>query len=193
MLYLLFLLIFTLSIFILTKLYYAMQKLYWTKEGTTHLLKNDVDTLVTLQVNLVGNSTFSICNSQYVVTKKGFWNPIVQVMLQDKTVLQLTHSLWTTKGRITFADGTVYANELSSKGGLKLRFTSGENEVLTYGITFEKNRPVLTFTFGTAAIETEKLYIFAALGMVLFAAIYSEVASGDSDMTTFTQLTTFNQ
>ncbi len=168
-----------------------MQHLHWTKEGKMHLLKNGADTLVMLNVNLLGNSTFAIGNHQYLVCKKGFWNPVVRVMLQDKTVLQLTHSLWTTKGQITYNDGTVYTKELSSKGGLKIRFVKNENEVLAYGIDYKNHRPFLTFSSSPATIESENLLILSALGMVLFAAIYSEVAGGDSDMTTFTQLTTF--
>jgi hypothetical protein len=166
-----------------------MQHLKWIKEGYRYTLKSDETFLMTLHIYPAAGAAFILNEKEYVISTKGIWNPSIYVTTSGKEILKLTHSIWSSKGKILFNDGTEYYNEYTSKGGLQLRFTDAGNEILSYAVAFENKRPLLKFTLGNEMIDAEKLLILAALGMTLFSSAFREIA-GENDITTVAMLLT---
>lgn len=164
-----------------------MEKLSWTNEGNKYFLKSGESILMTLQVYPAATAEFNLNGKKYVISTKGIWNPCCYITSEEKEILKLTHNFWSSKGKIVFLDGTECNSEYTSRGGLKLRFSEAEKEVLSYGVSFENKRPHLIFKLGFEMIDAEKLLILAALGMTMFSSLFKEIA-GESDSTTLPTL-----
>jgi hypothetical protein len=166
-----------------------MEKLNWTKKGHTHILKNGESVLLTLHIHPTTGADFILNGKEYTIGTKGIWSRYYYITSGENEILKLTHNFWSSKGKITFNDGSECTNEYTSKGGLKLRFADAENEILSYSMVFENKKPTLKFKLGLEMIDAEKLLILAALGMTLFSGILQEIG-GDGDAATMVLLAT---
>jgi len=156
-----------------------MQQLHWVKQGMQFYLKKGNETLVELTLNLKGLSSFTLNSKQYVASRKGAWNPGYFIAEKGQAVLSLKYGFWGSKGNIAFSDGAMYTCNYKSKGGLKMRFFNGEEELMAYGLGFENKRPVLNFSIGATTQITEKILLLAALGLIAFYPLFMSTAGGD--------------
>ena len=160
-----------------------MINIKWLIKDSQYTLESENETLVNL-TNIPGkNPVFTLNNTEYIVSLKGFWNPSYYIHCNKQEVVKITHSIWVSKGIIAFQDGTNYVSKYSNKGGLSLTFWQEETELLKYSIGFENKKPILNFSIGTAIIDADKLLILSTIGMIIFSGVYNEMASG-SDITT---------
>ncbi len=162
-----------------------MKKLYWTKKGDDYLLKNDEEVLLSLFFKLSGTSSFIINNKEYIISKKGFWNPGYFIKHNEEYILKLTHHFWGSNGKIVFNDGTEYTTDYKTRGGLKLRLTEEDREILAYKTQFVNSRPVMNFQVSENMLDADKLLIMAALGMTIYTTIFGEDGTSDADTATF--------
>lgn len=156
-----------------------MRNLKWIKEDKRYLLKSDESSMIDLTITSAGAASFFIANKQYQVSKKGFFSPAYIVQSEGEEILKLSHGFWGSSGRIAFSDGSVYTSEYKNKGGLKMRFMDGENEILSYGRNVENKKLVPSFSIGISMVDADKLLILAALGVIIFQCLFSEDSSGD--------------
>ena len=156
-----------------------MENLKWVKEDKNYILKNDEVAMVNLSISLAKGSSFIIHDKQYQISRKSFWKTGYLVRYNDKEILTLSDNFWGSNGKILFNDGTVYSINFKTKGGLKMRFMDGENEILSYTTAIENKKNVIVFSIGTATTDAEKLLILSALGMMIFTISFGDDASGD--------------
>jgi hypothetical protein len=158
-----------------------MNNLKWVIEDGKYLLKKDARTLLDLTINLEKGSLFTIGKKQFRINRKGFWKTAFTVTCNDKEILTLSDSFWGNNGKIIFNDGTIYRFKFTTRGGLKMWFMEGENELLRYTASFDNRKYVMGFSTGRPAIESEKLLVLAALGMAIFTSSYIDNSAGGDD------------
>ncbi|MFY7965579.1 MAG: hypothetical protein ACOVO1_11820 [Chitinophagaceae bacterium] len=155
-----------------------MQNLHWKKVDNTHFLCGENETLLTLQINTNGNSSFKINSKEYTISKKGFWNPVIHIDAENTHILTLTHSLWGNSGRVVFYDGKTYTSYFKTGSHFKYSFLNNDREILSYNNIFVDKKSYLQFQIIEALLDADKLLILAALGMKVFST-YSKEISGD--------------
>ena len=158
-----------------------MKNLQWQKTQNAYLLKNEEEVLLDLTLNPAKTSYFTLDNKKFSIKITGFWQPIYSVFEGDNEIAKLTHNFWGSDGKISFNDDTFFTSQYKYKGGFKLIFADGENEVLRDGTEVIEKKHEVTFSVGFAMVDAEKLLILAALGKVIFTTLYME-ASGDDVM-----------
>lgn len=164
-----------------------MKNLTWIQEDEKWRLKNDEAILVDVTINLASTSTFSIEHKQYQVVKKGFFSPVYIVQSNEGDILNLSHSFWGSKGRIVFNDGAIYSCDYKYKGGFKMHFMDGDNNILSYARAIENKKTVPAFSIGISMVDAEKLLILSALGLILLQSLFMEDSS-DNDVALLTSI-----
>ena len=161
-----------------------MKNLKWVKEDQKYFLKNDHTLLLTLNFHAAAIADFILNEKEYLVNRKGSWNPAYYVTASGKEIIKLTHSFWGSRGKIICWDNTVYKCEYINKGGLKVRFLDGENELFSYYLSTETKQLTISFNIGTHMEDAEKLLLLSVLGMVLFTSLAGENFSKNDDNST---------
>jgi hypothetical protein len=158
-----------------------MKNLKWIKEDQNYFLKSDDASLIKINITSVNFADFILNEKEFVIRKKGAWNPAYYVTESGKEIIKLTHSFWGSKGKIICWDDTVYKCEYINKGGLKVRFLDEENELLSYYLSLESKQQPINFNLGTSMEDAEKLLLLVALGMLLFTSLIGENYSNNED------------
>lgn len=158
-----------------------MKNLRWVKEGEKYFLKSDDTSLIILNISPQAGADFILNEKEYVIKRRGIWNPAYYVTESGIEILKLTHSFWGSKGRIICWDDTIYKCEYLNKGGLKVRFLEEENELLSYYLSLEEKQQKISFSIGNYMEDGEKLLLLVAFGMVLFTSLVGENYSNNDD------------
>ena len=153
--------------------------LQWTKEGNKHLLKNDGYTQIELTIQTGGKSICIINGIQYIISSKGFWQPVYQIQKEGVEILKLTHSFWGSNGTIQFENGSTYSLKYTTGSNFKLIFRDAENDIITYGTARANNQLAMTYHIGISMVDADKILLLSALGMVIFYSMCREFMSDD--------------
>jgi hypothetical protein len=161
-----------------------MDNLVWIKEGEKYFLKTENNVLIVLTHQTIANAIVTINQKNYSIYRKGSWRPAFYIKEEETEIVKLSHNFWGSNGKIICWDDTVYKCEYLNKGGLKLRFLDGENELFSYNLTVEPQKQTISFSIGNSMEDAEKLLLLVALGMVLFASLVGDNISSNDDNAT---------
>ncbi|GCC51754.1 hypothetical protein SanaruYs_19830 [Chryseotalea sanaruensis] len=153
----------------------------WTKEGEYYNLSTEKESLLKLKFDLLKTTTFQIGDQEYIIEKKGFWQPYYLVHKGEALVATLRHDFWGSKGRIELTNQTTYQVEYKFKNTLTLRFLHQEQEILSYHVETTGALSKSVFRVGVVIVEEELLLVLAAMGMTIFLSIFNEFKADSGD------------
>jgi hypothetical protein len=142
---------------------------------------HDNTQLISLKIGHSGLSSFVMADQAYEIIKKGSWNPVYLVRSQAEEILKCSYPFWGSTGKVRFNDGSIYQVKYSNQPYFKLSFIDGDNEILSYGLTLGKNKPVITFSVSNSLVDAEKVLILAALGKKLIYGKFHAACNADDN------------
>lgn len=158
------------------------QTLTWEFEKKKIFLKSNDEIVLELKQEKATRSSFKIDDKNYVLRQQGFWNPKTILEKEGEPLLTLKHSLWTSKGKIEFANGNQYICKIRNSPLVKLTFlTMDEEEIVHYKLHASLNPGSIKtiMNINPNSIPDRDLLMLIILGCFCFHGIVIENQNND--------------
>lgn len=161
----------------------------WIKEKGKWNLVHGEELLLSLGTQQSGARPMYLEGRSFQIIKAGIWRPIVFIQTENKDkILQMKSGFWSSTGKISFRDGSIYTCDFKNMAQLRLIISDpryGDNLFSFRSERQADGKHIPQMVFHQKEILTDKLLFLLALGMDLFLHYHQD----DVDLTTFLLLT----